>query len=69
MLRGLVLTKMGRYGDKDTVAEARKRFDDHVSGTKLLPADLRGPVSVSIIIIIILIIIIIKSLPLYGSEM
>ncbi|XP_041374476.1 puromycin-sensitive aminopeptidase-like [Gigantopelta aegis] len=49
MLRGLVLTKMGRYGDDETVAEARKRFADHVSGTKVLPADLRGPVYTTVL--------------------
>ena len=46
MLRDLVLTRMGRYNDEATVAEARKRFAEHVKGTKALPADLRGPVSV-----------------------
>ncbi|KAK7112907.1 hypothetical protein V1264_012283 [Littorina saxatilis] len=49
MLRDLVLTRMGRYGDEPTVAEARKRFEDHVKGTKALPADLRGPVYVTVL--------------------
>merc|ERR1719300_974303 len=49
MLRDLVLTRMGRYGDEATVAEARKRFDDHVKGTKPLSADLRGPVYVTVL--------------------
>lgn len=44
MLRDLVLTKMGRNGDEATVAEAQRRFEEHVSGTKPLPADLRTPV-------------------------
>ena len=44
MLRTLVLTRMGRYNDEATVAEARKRFEQHCSGAAVLPADLRGPV-------------------------
>ena len=51
MLRDLVLTRMGRYNDEATVAEARKRFAQHVSGTKALPADLRGPVSVLVFLV------------------
>ncbi|ESO94410.1 hypothetical protein LOTGIDRAFT_202512 [Lottia gigantea] len=42
ILRGIVLNKVGRYGDEATVTEARKRFKDHVSGIKPLAADLRG---------------------------
>ena len=45
MLRDLVLLKMGRYGDPDTVKEARKRFEDHCSGKSPIPADLRATVS------------------------
>ncbi|KAL3855249.1 hypothetical protein ACJMK2_014465 [Sinanodonta woodiana] len=44
MLRDLVLTRMGRYGDEATVAEARKRFQAHCDGTMTLHADLRSPV-------------------------
>ena len=51
MLRDLVLTRMGRYNDEATVAEARKRFAEHVKGTKALPADLRGPVSVLVFVL------------------
>ena len=51
MLRDLVLTRMGRYNDEATVAEARKRFAQHVNGTKALPADLRGPVSVLVFLV------------------
>ena len=40
-----MLGKMGRNGHQDTIAEARKRFADHCSGTKALPADLRAAVS------------------------
>ncbi|KAL8585740.1 hypothetical protein ACOMHN_056369 [Nucella lapillus] len=49
MLRDLVLTKMGRYNDEATVKEAKKRFADHVSGANTLPADLRGPVYVTVL--------------------
>ena len=47
MLRDLVLMRMGRCGDEATVAEARKRFDEHCAGTKTLNADLRTTVSIS----------------------
>lgn len=45
MLRELALTRLGKYGDEETVTEARKRFENHVSGKVPLPADLKGPVS------------------------
>ena len=45
MLRDLVLMRMGRCGDEATVAEARKRFEEHCAGTKTLSADLRSTVS------------------------
>jgi len=45
MLRSLVIGRLGRSGDKGTVAEAKKRFEDHCSKTTILPADLRAPVS------------------------
>lgn len=45
MLRDLVLLKMGRYGDPDTVKEARRRFEEHCSGKSTIPADLRATVS------------------------
>jgi puromycin-sensitive aminopeptidase len=32
------------FGDADILTEARRRFDLHVAGTTLLPADLRSPV-------------------------
>lgn len=49
MLRDLVLTRMGRYGDGPTVKEAKKRFEEHHSGSQDLPADLRGPVYVTVL--------------------
>ena len=42
--RSQVLMKMGLYGHKPTVEEAKKRFNEHVNGTAIIPADLRGPV-------------------------
>lgn len=49
MLRELALTRLGKYGDEETVTEARKRFENHVSGKVPLPADLKGPVSTGLI--------------------
>ena len=40
MLRDLALTRLGKSGDEETVAEAKKRFEDHVTGKSPLPADL-----------------------------
>ena len=45
MLRDLALTRLGKSGDEETVAEAKKRFENHVTGKSPLPADLKGPVS------------------------
>ena len=42
LLRSNVLTRMGVYGHKPTVAEAQKRFNEHINGTSVIPADLRG---------------------------
>ena len=42
--RSLVLDRMISYEDETTIKEAQKRFDAHVSGKKILPADLRSPV-------------------------
>jgi len=43
-LRSAVLNRMGAYGHKPTVEEAKKRFNDHISGTAIIPADLRAAV-------------------------
>ena len=40
----MVLNKMVTYGDEEVLAEAKRRFDNHVAGTKILSADLRTPV-------------------------
>ena len=42
--RSAVLLRMGAYGHKPTVEEAKKRFNDHISGTAIIPADLRSAV-------------------------
>lgn len=44
LLRPLVIGRLGRFGDEAIIAEAQKRFDAHVSGKALIPADLRSPV-------------------------
>lgn len=49
MLRDLVLTKMGRCGDSDVVAEANKRFDAHLSGAMPLLANLRSSVYITVL--------------------
>ncbi len=41
MLRSQVLNHMGQSGHKPTVEEAVKRFNDHVNGAAIIPADLR----------------------------
>lgn len=50
MLRELALTRLGKYGDEETVTEARKRFENHVSGKVPLPADLKGPVYLTVMV-------------------
>ncbi|XP_017887572.1 puromycin-sensitive aminopeptidase isoform X2 [Ceratina calcarata] len=44
LLRSLVLGRMAALHDEETIQEAKKRFELHVSGTTLLAADLRSPV-------------------------
>ena len=44
LLRSQILSWMGCNGHEPTVTEARRRFNDHVNGKALLPADLRAPV-------------------------
>lgn len=39
-----MLGRLGVYGDPDVIAEAQKRFDDHISGKSIIPADLRSPI-------------------------
>lgn len=42
MLRSLALGQHGKYGDPDTIAEAQKRFREHVEEKTILPADLKS---------------------------
>ncbi|KAJ8683682.1 hypothetical protein QAD02_019474 [Eretmocerus hayati] len=44
LLRSLVLNRMISFENEDTVKEAQKRFQDHITGKALLPADLRASV-------------------------
>lgn len=44
LLRSLVLGRMAALNDEETIEEAKKRFELHVSGTTPLAADLRSPV-------------------------
>ena len=41
MRRSLVIGELGRYGDADTIAEAKGRFSDHCAGKRLLPVDIK----------------------------
>ncbi|XP_064598635.1 puromycin-sensitive aminopeptidase-like isoform X2 [Liolophura sinensis] len=49
MLRELVITRLGRYGHETTVTEAKARFEAHYTGAKVLPADLRSPVYITVL--------------------
>ncbi|XP_047517240.1 puromycin-sensitive aminopeptidase [Pieris napi] len=42
LLRSLVLNKMISFEDPDTIKEAKRRFEKHLSGEMQLPADLRS---------------------------
>ncbi len=42
LLRSQVLTRIGCYGHEATVAEAKKRFAEHLAETAIIPADLRA---------------------------
>lgn len=44
LLRSLVLGRMAALNDPETIAEAKRRFDLHVTGKSVLAADLRSPV-------------------------
>ncbi|XP_011349925.1 puromycin-sensitive aminopeptidase isoform X2 [Ooceraea biroi] len=44
LLRSLVLHRLAALDDKDTIEEAKRRFELHVNGTTTLAADLRSPV-------------------------
>ncbi|XP_049807692.1 puromycin-sensitive aminopeptidase isoform X2 [Schistocerca nitens] len=44
LLRSLVIGRLGWFGEKSVIEEAKKRFDHHCNGKCHLPADLRSPV-------------------------
>ncbi|XP_057304719.1 puromycin-sensitive aminopeptidase-like [Hydractinia symbiolongicarpus] len=44
MLRSVILRRLGKYGDADTIEECQRRFKAHVDGTESIPADLRAVV-------------------------
>ncbi len=45
MCRALVLRVLAVYGDQEVIDEAKRRFEKHLSGEKLIPADLRSAVN------------------------
>ncbi|XP_019614242.1 PREDICTED: puromycin-sensitive aminopeptidase-like isoform X6 [Branchiostoma belcheri] len=49
MLRSIVLSHLGKYGHQATITEATKRLEEHISGTRTLHADLRGPVYATVL--------------------
>uniref|UniRef100_A0A8C4QJV6 Aminopeptidase n=2 Tax=Eptatretus burgeri TaxID=7764 RepID=A0A8C4QJV6_EPTBU len=49
MLRTTVLDRLGRYGHRPTLAEAKRRFSDHVEGRRTLPVDMRRPVYIAVL--------------------
>lgn len=44
MLRGLVIGQLAKYDDPDVIMEAKKKFEDHISGNNPLSADLKSVV-------------------------
>lgn len=44
MLRSMIIRRIGRFGHVETIVEAKRRFQDHISGKQSLSADLRSPV-------------------------
>lgn len=48
LLRSLVIARLGWYGDVETIEEAKKRFNAHISGECVIPADLRAAVYKSV---------------------
>ncbi len=45
MCRATILRTLGTNGDVETVEEAKRRFEAHLAGTSVIPADLRAAVS------------------------
>lgn len=44
LLRSLVISRLGWFGDEAVIEESKKRFEGHASGTHIIHADLRSPV-------------------------
>lgn len=44
LLRPLVISRLGWFGDEAIIEESKKRFENHSSGDQTIPADLRSPV-------------------------
>lgn len=39
-----MIARLGMLGDEDVLKEAQLRFEKHIDGSQLVPADLRSPV-------------------------
>jgi hypothetical protein len=52
MCRATILRTLGINGDQETIDEAKKRFNSHISGNQQIPADLRSAVCINFIQII-----------------
>ena len=46
MCRELVLRVLAIVGDQQVIDEAKNRFEKHLSGEKLIPADIRSAVKI-----------------------
>lgn len=44
LLRSTLISRLARFKDEAVLAEAKRRFDAHVAGTAIIPADIRGVV-------------------------
>ena len=44
LLRNLILSRLGKYGDPDILSEGQRRFKAHVEGTEAINADIRSAV-------------------------
>ncbi len=44
MLRSLVISQLGKYDHADVIAESKRKFDGHVTGSDPLSSDLKGGV-------------------------
>ncbi|XP_077968024.1 puromycin-sensitive aminopeptidase-like [Styela clava] len=49
MLRSLMIRRVGRFGCEKTIAEANKRFENHLNQKSSIVADLRSPVYSTIV--------------------